>query len=99
MRMHTGPATLIVNPERRQRFIDALTDAYTDLFKTPGYAAVATRMTPGAFAIKMTDGMITGDANHDGEGIKRACIRHGIRHTRKAIREYLSGFAAGGYGE
>ncbi len=36
------------------------------------------------------EGLQDKTANHDGEGIRRACKAVGIKHTAKAIREYLS---------
>jgi hypothetical protein len=96
MRTHSGPARLIPNPERVDAFRAALEAAYTDLFANdPEYAYTASRCTPIGLAQKMTDGMITGDANHEGAGMCRACKAVGIKHTYTAIRAYLSGFVAG----
>lgn len=72
------------------RFREALVVAYTDLFATDGeYAYSAARCTPEGLADKMATGLVTGSANHDGTGIKRACKTVGIKHTRKAIQAYL----------
>jgi hypothetical protein len=73
-----------------ERFRAALTIAYQDLFVTDEeYAYAAARTTPEALAEKMTAGLLTGSANHDGTGIRRACKAVGIKHTRKAIVAFL----------
>ena len=38
----------------------------------------------------MTLALAKGEANKDGEGIKRVCKRLGIKYTYKAIGEYLN---------
>jgi hypothetical protein len=74
----------------KTKFCLALECAYTDLFRTdPEYGFSASRTTPGALAAKMTAGLVTGSANKDGEGIKRACKACGIKQTYKAIKTYL----------
>ena len=78
--------------ENQIAFRDALIDAYRDLFANdPEYAYSASRCTPEGLADKMTQSMIAGTANHEGAGFRRACKSVGIKHTRKAIREYLGG--------
>lgn len=73
-------------------FSRALEVAYTDLFANdPDYAYAAARNTPAQLAAKMTAGLATGSAHHVGDGIKRACKAVGIKHTAKAVREYLAG--------
>lgn len=73
----------------RETFETALVTAYTDLFANdPEYAYAASRTTPAALAAKMTAGLLTGSANKDGEGIKRACKACGIKHTYKAIQAF-----------
>ena len=37
----------------------------------------------------MTKGLTNGSASKDGEGIKKTCERLKIKHTYKAIREFL----------
>jgi hypothetical protein len=39
----------------------------------------------------MVQALASGTANIEGEGIRRACRAVGIKHTRKAIRDYLAG--------
>jgi hypothetical protein len=74
----------------QETFQLALETAYRELFSTdPEYAYSASRITPEALAAKMTAGLATGGAKHDGTGIKRACKAVGIAHTVKAIRAYL----------
>ena len=73
-----------------QTFRDVLANQYRDLFTTPDYAMSAARMTPEALATRMTDGLIKGTANKDGEGIKRTCKRLGIKYTYAAIKSYLN---------
>lgn len=73
-------------------FQTTLTRHYGDLFATDAeYAMAKSRYTPDQLAVKMTQGLTTGDANKDGEGIKRTCKELGIPHTYKAIRAYLAG--------
>ncbi len=68
-----------------------LFSAYTDLFKCdPAYAFVGTRTTPADLADRMVQALASGTANIEGEGIRRACRAVGIKHTRKAIRDYLA---------
>jgi len=75
----------------KQKFIDTLTDAYRDLFaNNTEYAYSAARITPEALALRMTNGLHTGAANKDGEGIKRACKACGIPQTYKAIQAFFS---------
>jgi hypothetical protein len=74
-----------------ETFIKTLEVAYTDLFaNNPEYAFAASRGTPAQLAAKMGTCLLTGEANKDGEGIKRACKALGIKHTYAAIRAYLS---------
>jgi hypothetical protein len=73
-----------------ERFIEALTKAYVELFESdPKYAYSAQHTTPEALAVKMTKGLAQGSANKDGAGIRRACKVCGIKHTYQAIRTYL----------
>jgi hypothetical protein len=74
----------------KARFIAVLTDQYAQLFETAEYALARARYTPAAMAEKMTDGVVDGSANKDGDGIKRTCKALGIKHTYKAIGEYLN---------
>jgi len=74
-----------------QTFRDTLAAQYHDLFNTPDYAIAAARMTPEALATRMTDGLIKGTANKDGDGIKRTCKILGIKPTYAAIKQYLNG--------
>lgn len=75
----------------RERFIAALEGAYRDLFvNDPKYAYAASRTTPEALAVKMTDSLASGSANLDGEGIKRACKACGVKQTYKALRSFLN---------
>lgn len=72
-------------------FQQALEEAYQNLFAHDAeYAYSAAHTTPEALAAKMTAGLVTGAANKDGAGIRRACKVVGIPHTYKAIRAYLT---------
>lgn len=63
---------------------------YAHLFANdPEYAYAASRTTPAALARKMTLGLDNGQANKDGDGIKRTCKHFGIPHTYKAIRDFM----------
>lgn len=76
---------------QREKFQIALTEAYTDLFANdPEYTYSASKTTPEALAAIMTAGLVTGAANKDGAGVKRACKVVGIAPTYKAIRAYLT---------
>lgn len=80
-----------MNLTNKQKFQNALTLAYRDLFATNSeYTYSAARISPEALALKMTNGLHTGAANKDGEGIKRACIACGIKQTYKAIQAYFN---------
>ncbi len=73
-----------------QKFEEQLTKEYQDLFTNDlEYSFAKSRTTPEALAKKMTAGLISGSANHDGEGIKRTCKNLGIKATRKSIVEFL----------
>jgi hypothetical protein len=74
-----------------QQFRDVLAAQYRELFTTPEYAMAAARMTPEALATRMTDGLISGAASKDGDGIKRTCKALGIKNTYAAIKTYLNG--------
>ena len=67
-----------------------LTEQYTELFTTPEYSYAANRTMPTDMARKMTLGLDQGTASKDGQGIKNVCKALGIKHTYKAIREYLT---------
>lgn len=72
-------------------FCDALADQYHDLFANdPGYVYSARMTTPEALARKMTLGLENGQASKDGKGIVAVCKQFGIKHTYKAIREFLA---------
>jgi hypothetical protein len=74
----------------KEKFTDHLELAYIDLFKNnPEYAYSASKTTPKALAEKMASHLLTGDANKDGEGIKRACKACKIKQTYKAISGFL----------
>jgi hypothetical protein len=69
-----------------------LLSAYTDLLQyDPAYALAGARTTPTDLADRMVQALANGTANIEGEGIRRACRAVGIRQTRKAIRDYLTG--------
>jgi hypothetical protein len=72
------------------KFTEALELAYIDLFANdPEYAYSAAITTPEALASKMASCLIIGDANKDGEGIRRACKACSIKQTYKAISAFL----------
>ena len=74
----------------KDTFSAILASNYTELFKTPEYALAASRYSPEALAEKMTEGLLTGSANKDGDGIKKTCKQLGIKQTYIAIRNYLA---------
>ena len=72
-------------------FFEQLTKEYEILFRDdPDYAYSKSKTTPAELARKMTLGLDNGQANKDGEGIKRTCKHFKIPHTYKAIREFLN---------
>lgn len=80
-----------MNQANRAIFELHLQRAYTDLFANdPEYAYSAARHTPASLAYQMTLCLARGEANKDGEGIKRTCKLLGIKYTYKAIGEYLN---------
>lgn len=80
-----------MNQANRAIFELHLQRAYTDLFANdPKHAYSAARCKPDELAYRMTLGLCKGEANKDGEGIKRACKAVGIKQTYKAIHAYLN---------
>lgn len=74
----------------KETFQKELTSQYETLFKNdPEYSYSASRTTPEALAEKMTNGLITGDANKDGKGISNTCKILKVKPTYKAIKEFL----------
>ena len=73
----------------KERFQTVLADQYAQLFALPDYAMTAARYTPTQLADKMTDGLLTGTASKDGDGIKRTCKALGVKHTYSAIKTFL----------
>jgi hypothetical protein len=71
-------------------FAHALRAKYVRLFmEDTEYAHVAARTTPEKLADIMTRGLLDGSADKDGAGIRGVCRDFGIKHTYKAIREFL----------
>ena len=62
---------------------------YHNLKDDPEYLAVFRWNTPEDLAYKMMAAFIRGSANKDGKGIQRTCKALGIKHTYKAINEFL----------
>lgn len=84
-------AFIKMNQANISTFQQHLQHAYEDLFlNDPEYSYAAGRTTPSELASKMTLSLSKGKVNKDGEGIKRACKAVGIKHTYKAIKEYLN---------
>jgi hypothetical protein len=82
---------MAINQANLATFESHLADAYKDLFANhPEYVYAASMTNPTKLACKMAAGLATGEANKDGEGIKRACKAVGIKHTYKAIQDYLT---------
>jgi hypothetical protein len=77
-------------------FQGVLAKVYSDLFVSdPEYAYSASKTTPDVLAAKMTAGLKTGGANHNGTGIRRACKAVGIKPTLTAIMAFLNEASAG----
>lgn len=74
----------------RERFIATLTGRYAVLFVTDAdYGFAAMNITPERLAVKMTDGLMRGNANKDGKGIRQTCKVLGIPYTYLGIETYL----------
>lgn len=75
-----------------ERFETILKDQYTQLFEAdPAYKGhIARRTEPADLAKKMTEGLLAGTANKDGNGIKRTCRALGVKYTYQSISQYLN---------
>jgi hypothetical protein len=68
----------------------------TEYAHDAGYMAMLARNPPDRphtlpeLAVRMTDSLKSGAANKDGNAIKRTCKVLGIKHTYKALKEFLS---------
>jgi len=71
----------------------ALAKEYGKVFDAnyPEYRLAKIRYTPIALAGKMTEGLMVGTASKDGDCIRAACKKLKIRHTYKAIKDFLDG--------
>ena len=75
----------------KQTFQDTLTRHYRELFATPAFAYAASKTTPEALAVKMTEGLADGTALHTtGEGVWRTCKELGLRQSVKEISNFLA---------
>lgn len=72
------------------QFRKALETAYADLFaNNADYAYSASKTTPAELAKRMLNAASSGSINIDGEGVKRACVACGIKHTLRAVLEFI----------
>lgn len=71
-------------------YIDALTAAVRD-YPNEYQWPVKSESEIYRVAQKMIPGLISGGANKDSRAVKAVCKQLGIRHTYKAIREYMLG--------
>lgn len=78
-----------MNINNFDRFCDHLKSEYRKLFQTPEYSYSASKTTPEALALKMTEGLRSGQANKDGLGIRRTCKALKIKNTYQDIRDFL----------
>lgn len=75
----------------RDLFQEELTKQYLVLYESdPNYQYSRKHITAFDLAEKMVDGLCKGTANKEGEGIKRTCKAFRIKHTYKAIGEFLA---------
>lgn len=82
---------MITLKTNKERFIEVYTEKLRYEFTyNQEYFYSAARTTPKDLALKMTEGLIAGTANKDGDAIKKTCKQLGIKHTYKAIKEYLN---------
>ena len=72
-----------------EKFKAELIKQYHRLIIDPDYVAVFSKMTPEELAEKMMPTLIRGSASKDGKGINRTCKALGIKHTYKAINDFL----------
>ena len=73
----------------KEKFVLVLADQYTQLFESPAYNLVKSGYSPLHLAEKMTNGLIAKATDKDGEGIRRTCKVLGLKHTYKAIEQFL----------
>ncbi len=74
----------------RVQFRKALETAYADLFaNNADYAYSASKTSPAELAKRMLNAAVTGSINIDGEGVRRACKACGIKHTLRAVLEFV----------
>lgn len=75
----------------KEKFTEELERAYAVLFETDSRFAYSKRVTtPKDLAFKMANGLASGSANKEGEGIKLACKACGIKNTYKDLRTFLN---------
>jgi len=80
-----------MNQANRALFELHLQQAYADLFANdPAYSYVAKKHTPSSLAYEITLRLARSKADKNGKGVKLACKRLGIKHTYRAIAEYLN---------
>ena len=77
-----------MHQENKAKFQQALTDTFTELFKTPGYAMAAAKTTPALLAERMLKNIYGSEVT--GEGFKQACKACGIKNTRKEITAFFN---------
>lgn len=76
---------------QRERFQIVLTGQYEHFHKHDArYAYVAQNLTPAQHAEKMVAALATHGADKDGDAVKATCKALGVKHTYKAIREFLA---------
>lgn len=74
-----------------EKLTQELEKAYSVLFETDSrFAYSKTITTPKELAAKMANGLASGSANKDGEGVKLACKACGIKNTYKDLRAFLN---------
>ena len=88
--LHTLHYQKDINMTNKERFKEELRRQYESLYaSSEEYAFAKKRRTPSELAEMMTEGLADATANKDGEGIKRTCKALGIKHTYRAIEEFL----------
>lgn len=75
----------------KEIFQAELTKQYTILFAgDPEYRFSASTTTPEDLAKRMTEALAKGSGSKDGKGVKNTCKNLKIKHTYKAISEFLN---------
>ncbi len=77
--------------DNQKAFTLELSKQFVILFATPMYAIASKKFTPEQMADKVVSGLLDNTADKSGAGVVNTCKLFGIKHTYKAIGEFLKG--------